>query len=1187
MQVNDSRCVTNKRLEKAGHLFTLATWWPAALLLLAFFAMPAHAQFRTSVQGVVTDQQGALIPGATLTLTNQATNAAVVRTSNDAGIFNFNALPADHFTLVIERTGFKKKVLSDLQLIPEQANALNIELELGVVTETVSVDASMMPAVDTQTASIGTTITNNQIEHMPVFGRDVFQLSQLVPGSISDGSQAASGGTSTLPGSQGASGPGASDGIFKTENGPQVDANGGQVETNSISIDGISTISASWGGTTVITPTEDSVANIRIITNSYDAENGRFSGAQTQVTSKSGSNDIHGSFFFQANRPGLNAYQRYNGPSFYNGGTTPSARGLLRNSSLFNQSGGSLGGPFWKNKIFGFFAYETIRNNSSVTGTGWYDTTAFDALASSSSIASKFLSFTGSSVVSSGLIAETCAEVGLVEGVTCNTIAGKGLNIGTPLTTSLGTQDLTAVSSTTPGIGGGLSTTVADIADYATVNPTKQVETQYNGRLDADATAQDHLAFAIYWVPVSTTNYNGGDRAYNLFHHNATNDAFSLIWNHTFSPNFLNEARANGGGWRWNEITDNPQAPVGLPQANISFAGSTGLNAFGSALGSNYNQWTFTYKDVATKIAGHHTIKFGGELTKLEYLNNPVGRPSYNFFNIWDFLNDAPKTEYGDFDTKTGLPGGSRADDRENLWGFFVQDDWKLAPNFTVNAGLRYSYFGSLYDKQNSLSIAQFGSASTYMTGMSLRVGGNLWTPQKYNFGPQIGFNWSPLVLHDKLVVHGGFGLNYNQEEIAISANVNNNPPTASWYYFDSNTPASINADIVYGVSTSVTSLSGFASNPYTITSYNSSNLPSAGNGSVTALPSSMPTAYSEHYSLGMEYDLGHQLIASLGYQGSTSHHLITQYNANVVAAAKGLTLNPLVTYVDYYGNGASSNNNMMLAELKHQFSHQFSANAQFTWAKSMDQGSGPYEEDPYPYNPSYAYGRSDFNVGKSFKLFGMWQPVIFHGSHSWLEKVAGNWSLSGIMNLHSGFGWTPTYTASSSFYYNGSGYSSMRPHYLGGAGNSTSNDAFKSGPGVGTGVNQNFPGIDSTVVSTATSYSNKYFSVPDYSAALSGNSYPGVASALPPAPGIARNSFNGPGYRDVDITVTKGFGLPKLRYLGDKAKFDIRMDAYNIFNIMNLNPSSITSNITLTNFGQASSALGARTIDLQARFSF
>lgn len=1187
MQVIDLTNVINQRRKRGRISFAPSSWWPAVLLLLlAFFAVPAQAQFRASIQGVVTDPQGAVVPGATLTLTNQATNAKLVRTSNDVGIFNFNALPADRFTLVVEKQGFKKKVLSDLQLIPEQPNAVNVQLEIGAVSESVSVDASILPAIDTQTASLGATITSNQIEHMPAFGRDVFQLSQLVPGAISDGSQSSGGGTYTLPGSQGASGPGASDGIFKTENGPQMDANGGQVETNSIAIDGISTISAVWGGTTVITPTEDSVANIRIVTNSYDAENGRFSGAQTMVTSKSGTNNIHGSYFFQANRPGLNAYQRYNGPAFYSG-TTPSTKGLLRDSQRFNQSGGSIGGPIWKNKIFGFFAYETIRNNSSVTGTGWYDTSAFDALASSSSIASKFLTFTGHSVVSSGIISETCSEVGLEEGVTCNTIAGEGLNIGSPLTTSLGTQDLTASSSTTPGTGGGLSTTVADIADYATINPTKQTETQYNGRLDANVTSKDRLAFAIYWVPVSTTDYNGGDRAYNLFHHDAINDAFSLIWNHTFSPNFLNEARANGGGWRWNEITDNPQAPVGLPQAYISYAGNTGLNPFGSALGSNYDQWTFTYKDVATKVSGRHTIKFGGELTKLEYLNNPIGRPGYYFYNIWDFLNDAPKTEYGNFDTATGLPGGSRADDRENLWGFFVQDDWKVASNLTVNAGLRYNYFGALNDKQSDLSVAVFGSGSAYMTGLRLSLGNKLWTPQKGNFSPQVGFNWSPKLFHEKLVVRGGYGLNYNQEEIAISANVNNNPPAASWYWFDSNSPSSINADIVYGVSTNIHSLSGFASNPYTITTYNGNNLPSAGNGSVTAVPNNMPTAYSEHYSLGAEYDLGHHLIASLGYQGSSSHHLITQYNANAVAAADGLTLNPLVTYVDYYGNGASSNNNMMIATLKHQFAHQFSADAQFTWAKSMDNGSGPYEEDPYPYNRHYSYGRSDFNIGKAFKLYGMWQPVFFHGSHSWMEKVAGGWSLSGILNLHSGFGWTPVYYASSPFYYNGSGYNTMRPNYLGGAGNSTSNDAFKSGPGVGNGENKNFPDIDSTVVSTTTSYSNKYFSVPDYSKALAGSSYPGVASALPPAPGIARNSFNGPGYRDVDFTMTKGFGLPKLPYLGDNAKFEIRMDAYNLFNLLNFDPGSISSNITSTNFGQASSALGSRTIDLQARFSF
>ena len=97
-----------------------------------------------------------------------------------------------------------------------------------------------------------------------------------------------------------------------------------------------------------------------------------------------------------------------------------------------------------------------------------------------------------------------------------------------------------------------------------------------------------------------------------------------------------------------------------------------------------------------------------------------------------------------------------------------------------------------------------------------------------------------------------------------------------------------------------------------------------------------------------------------------------------------------------------------LLAELKHQFSQQFMADAQFTWAKTMDTSSGPYFEQPYPYDPSLSYGRSDYNVGKAFKLFGVWQPVLFHGDRGWVEKIAGGWSLSGIFNIHSGFPWSP-----------------------------------------------------------------------------------------------------------------------------------------------------------------------------------
>jgi hypothetical protein len=168
-----------------------------------------------------------------------------------------------------------------------------------------------------------------------------------------------------------------------------------------------------------------------------------------------------------------------------------------------------------------------------------------------------------------------------------------------------------------------------------------------------------------------------GNRAYDLFHHSQVNDAFSAIWNHTISGSFLNEARVNAAGWRWNEISDNPQSPVGLPVDNIGQIGSITPNQFGPPVGSIANQWTYTYKDVATKVLGRHTIKFGGEATRLFYLQNNVsngnGVPAYFFFNMWDFLNDAPHNETGNFSPITGEPTTERQDDRTNILGFFAQ----------------------------------------------------------------------------------------------------------------------------------------------------------------------------------------------------------------------------------------------------------------------------------------------------------------------------------------------------------------------------------------------------------------------------------------------------------------------------------------------------------------------------------
>lgn len=1180
-------------------------WLYIVVVLIALLSTRlALAQFRTSVQGTITDPNGAVIPGAKLILKDDSTNHTIIHISNKSGVFNFDALAPDPFTLIVTASGFARKVINNLHFIPEQPNSLNIKMAVGSVSQTLIISASSVPTMDRQTSNIGITITGNEIKNIPSFNRDIFTLSQLAPGAISDGAQSAGGGVATNPGNQGPGGSGAG-GQAPTENGPQINANGEQYQNNSISIDGISTVSAVWGGTTIITPVEESVANVRIVTNSYNAEDGRFAGAQTLVTSKTGTNQLHGSAFIAIHRPGLNATQRtlrYSNTNVANYAAGSPANNPIKDMERFNQYGGTLGGPIWKNKIFAFFAYEASPNNSTSESYGWYETPQFRALAKQGPIARLYNTFPGAAVrgtIVTGSTA-TCNAVGLKEGVNCNTIAGQGLNIGSPIHSAVGTQDLTTNgTSSDPGVGGGLDG-IADVALYQVKSPYTSYYRQYNGRIDANVTSKDHLAYAIYYVPQGHTD--SGARSYQKFNQVQINEAMSALWNHTFSPTFLNEARANAAGWRWNQITSNPQMPYGLPTDYITLFGGNGatLGQFGPSVGSILNQWTFTFKDVATKIFGRHTINFGGEETRLHYLQNPVGVPSYSFYNLWDFLNDAPASESGNFNSKNGIPGGSRSDQRENILGLFVQDNFKAKPNITINAGIRYSYFGSLYDKQNTLQHVMLGGGSASFTGLRVLQGGAVWNPQKLNFGPQFGFNWSPSYFSDKLVIRGGYGLNYNQEEIAITANTSYNPPAMEYVTFARTSPqvTGVNgAKIIYATGSSPNSLYGYPYNPNTITSYNSENLPIVGSANITIIGDGyghLPTTYVQHFSLGTDYEPSQGLVLSIGYQGSLGHHLIGQSNPNALAVTSGEGLNPLVTGGSWYNNIGSSNNNALLINVKHQMLHGFMANAQFMWAKSMDtEGSGPYSEDPYyPLGSKYSYGRSDYNIGKSFKIFAIWQPVFWHSDHYWLENVIGGWSLSGIFNWHTGYPYTPNYGISQSIYCQYCGYSSLRPYYNGPDDRNHSNKAFINGTNF-IGMNSVSSAQEATVngsVGTVVAYSNKYFTVPNFKNAITWaniSGFPSANKALPPTPGLARNSFTGPGYRDVDASFSKNFGLPSNHILGNTSSLEISANVFNLFNISNLSGSGVVSTISSNNFGQDTSELGGRTITLQTSFNF
>ncbi len=1166
----------------------------------SLFATPAFAQFRGSIQGTVTDPQGAVIPGATLTLTDLSNNHKWTAKSDGQGIYYLEALPADTFSLDVSAPGFSSKTLTGVTIIPEQPNTMNVQLALGTTSTTVSVNAGTVPALDTTTANISGTITSDQIQHMPSFNRDVFELASLAPGMFGDNSQASSGNENNLPAEQNG-GESAGQGIFtKGELTPQVEGNGGENNTTLYEIDGIPTASASWAGSTVIIPQEDSVQNLKVTANDYDAEFGRFSGAVVQLTSNTGTNAYHGSLFLKGDRPGLNAFQRWNGQNSVGpatAGETPTGRGLSKDTQRYNQFGGSVGGPILHNRLFAFFAYETLRNSTTTTGTGLFETPYIDGIAPTGSIAAKFLTLPGDPPAATSSSGGTCSStLGLPEATLnsngtytgyCHTVSSaNGLfNIGSPLTTPLGTHDTTWVSSSKPGVGNGLGTaTNADLEEVATAYPSTFIGSQYNGRMDADVTKRDRLSFIIYWAPNLTTSLNGAARDSDFQNAPDINNAFTALWNHTFSPTLLNEARASAGGYRYNLIAANPQATFGLPTDTFSGVSPSAEPAqFGESFPGVFDQWTYTYQDIVTKNLNRHSLKAGFQLSHVEFKDQPstAAHPSFTFESFWDFLNDAPATESGTFNAVTGVPELLRDDDRQNIAGVFVQDDYQVSPTFTVNLGLRWNYLGSMGDKQNNLSVFTPGAGAAMLTGATMAQTGSLASVQPSNFGPQLGFAWSPNYYKQTLVLRGGVGINYEENQIAILRSGDANVPNAISF----GPTSTFSPQIEYNTAPNINSPFGYPANTNAETTFNSSNIPTATVVTVDAFDTNPKTATVYHYSLDTEMQLPANFVATLGYQGSSGHHLFYEVDLNAVAAVKGYALNPHLSQVIAWSNGENSNYNAMLASLKHNFSHSFQVETDYTWSKSMDEGSSSYNRDSYaPISIHDVYGRSDYNFGNNMRIFGLYQPNFFHGKL--LHGVVDGWSLGGTYEYHSGFPWTPAYTVTEnalitgtagSLYYAGSPYTSIRPaSYTGGAINQ-STAAFESGASTSfpTAKNVNFP--------TGTGGEN-YFTEPAYTAVS--KTFNATTFAPPPGPAMERNSFTGPSYQGVNVSLAKGFNIPEMRVIGDHASLEFRADAYNLFNFQELSGTPTTS-ITSTTFGENTGALAGRIIELQSRFSF
>jgi hypothetical protein len=1162
------------------------------LLALAFsLSSSAHAQFSASLAGTVQDSSGAIIPKATATLTNLGTQQTQTAISSDTGFYRFNELPPAHYKLVVTATGFKTASYDDISLAAESPRNMNVEMSIGGATDTVNVSANETPILQTGDANIQTTIDSQTIQRLPTYGADPFEVLRLTPGITGDGARNGTGNAVFLP--NGAGPGGSNSGVFQTENQVQISANGQRQADNNFMVDGVSVNSLTHGGAAVVTPNEEAVSQITVVSTSYDASDGRNSGAQIKLVTKSGTNVLHGSLFFLYDEPGLNAFNEFGGPA---AGTKP-----VKVTNKQRSYAASLGGPIIKNKLFLFTSYQgfTLANNNSTTTyveTPGYRTSVINNRPGG--VTAKI--FSNPNVVPriQAIIAPNCSGFNTytppstptnpnpTPQPTCQVVNG-GLDIGS--LTPGGASQLGFFPAAP--YGGGLDG-VADVENVQLFVPAHTRGNQFNGRVDFNLTPKDLIAGSVYFTKLDNYGISGtaGSRPQADVPFKPLNSAGTLIYVHTFSPAWLNELRGNGTRFAENGLNDaGNTVNYGIPFLNVQtlpFAIQYGPN-FSSTSPAIFAENTYEVRDMVTHTWGSHTIRFGGEVRWEQDNDNLNGqqRPTYAFQGLWTLANDAAIFESVAANPLTGgTPLTQRYFRSENI-SAFIQHDWKATPNLTLNMGLRWEDFTPLRNKGFLINYPVLGTTpGRELVDITLQQKNHLWDSQPYNFAPKFGFAYVPTRFNHKAVIRGGFAMAYNHLDIALFNNaLEDGPGVASFGLCCADNTNK--AGIIYATGSS-NSPSSFPANPALKTGIGPNGFPLQVGGAaqttsfeVYGAPPNTHYPVSYLYSLETQYELPYQLTATIGYSGSIGHHyarLVNQnfiYNQCIPATLNcdGTNVKTPVSQSFFAETDSNQAYNALNLQLNRRMSNGLTIGANYSYSKALDQvsngdGANSNANQTNPANNASEWGPSDYDTRHRVTVSGVYELPHVHSDKFLVKAAANGWQVNGILTYHSGFPWTPV-TFNLQTVPNQIGAAPAGPvrplSYNGQAGNSCSNSAWLTG--------SNFPNR-----TPANPGGGNYFS-----------------TTLPPnfnyQPGIGRNSFQGPCYFDVDMSVAKEFTFDALEH---HTLFRFQANFYNAFNKLQLLPitngnANNGANIQNQFFGFAQGAAAGRQIEFIARLQF